>query len=172
MDDSSRMWLKRYNVDMTLQTLHFEITVQAPRQKVWDTMLSGATYQEWTKPFNPSTSPDAKSIVSGDWQEGSKMLFIGVDENGQEGGMVSRIKERREPAFLSVQHIGILKDGVEDTTSEEATKWSPAFENYTFEESNGGTLLKIDVDMMEEYKEMFSGMWPKALAILKEIAEK
>lgn len=50
--------------------------------------------------------------------------------------------------------------------------WTPAFENYTFREKDGGTELLVDMDTNEEYKQMFEEMWPKALQSLKEIAEK
>lgn len=66
----------------------------------------------------------------------------------------------------------MLKDGIEDTTSEEVTKWTPAFENYTFTEKDGGTELFIEIDTPDEYKAEFEGMWPKALQILKDLCEK
>jgi hypothetical protein len=48
----------------------------------------------------------------------------------------------------------------------------PAFENYTFKEKNGTTEVIVEMDINDEYKEMFEGMWPKALQKLKELAEK
>jgi uncharacterized protein YndB with AHSA1/START domain len=150
-----------------MNKLNFSIFINAPREKVWNTMLEDQTYREWTKAFDPS------SHFKGSWEEGSKILFVGSDENGAgENGMVSRIKENRLHEYVSIEHLGILKDGVEDTTSEEATKWAPAYENYTFIEKDGGTELRIDADIDDQYKEMFEGMWPKALENLKEIAER
>lgn len=149
-----------------MQKIHAEIDINAPREKVWDTMLGDATYREWTKAFQEG------SHFKGNWEQGSKMLFIGPSEEGKEGGMVSQIKENRRPEFLSIQHLGILKDGVEDTTSEEAKKWTPAFENYTFTEKDGGTHLAVDQDMEGEYKAQFEEMWAKALQLLKTLCEK
>ncbi len=150
-----------------MDKLHYEIFINATREKVWDTMLGDATYREWTKPF------DAGSYFKGDWSEGSKMLFIGLGKDGEgDGGMVSRIKENRHPEFISIEHVGFLKNGVEDTTSDEVKKWTPSFENYTLIEQDSGTLVKIDLDAPDEYKAMFNEMWPKALEIVKELAEK
>lgn len=154
-----------------MEKLHFSIQIDAPREKVWDTMLEKGTYEDWTSAFNPSTSSEPGSTYRGDWSEGSKMLFVANNENGKEEGMVSMVRENRKPEFISIEHIGIMKDGVEDTTSEAAAKWSPAFENYTFTESDGGTLLEIDVDTADEYKQMFEEMWAKALPRLKELCE-
>jgi hypothetical protein len=42
-------------------------------------------YAQWTSLFNPT------STYEGSWDKGNKILFIGVDEKGEKGGMVSRI---------------------------------------------------------------------------------
>lgn len=151
-----------------MQKIHFSIQINAPKEKVWDIMLGDATYREWTEPFH------AGSYYKGDWSTGSKMLFLGPDETGKsEGGMVSRIKENRKYEFISIEHLGIVMNGVEDTTSEEATKWSPAFENYTLIEKDGGTEVNVDLEVPSvEYAEIFNGMWPKALLKLKEVVER
>lgn len=142
------------------------IYINAPKEKVWNTLLGKDTYQEWTKAFNPT------SRFEGDWSEGSKILFFGTDENGSnEGGMVSRIAKNRQYEYLSIEHLGIIENGIEDTTSEKAKSWAPAFENYTLTEKDGGTELTIDQDLDEQYKQMFSEMWEKALDKLKELAE-
>lgn len=150
------------------EKLHKEIHIAASRDKVWDTMLSDVTYREWTLPFNAGGS----SYI-GSWEEGSDIRFLGPNpETGDVGGMLSRIKESKRPEFVSVEHLGILMNGVEDYTSDEVKKWIPAFENYTFIEEDGGTKLRIDQDIETEYKEMFEGMWDAALLKLKEMCER
>ena len=150
-----------------MQKLHFSITINAPKEKVWHTMVDDKPYREWTAAFNPG------SYYKGDWSKGSKILFIGPDpKTGEEGGMVSRIAENKPYEFISIEHLGIVKNGVEDTTSEEARKWAPAFENYTFKEKGGATEVLVEMDIEDENKKMFEEMWPKALQKLKEIAEK
>jgi hypothetical protein len=88
------------------------------------------------------------------------------------GGMVSRIAENRLHEYISIEHLGMVNDGQEDTTSEAVKAWAGAHENYTFAEKNGATEILIDIDITEDFKEMFEGMWPKALQKLKELAEK
>ena len=147
--------------------IHSSIFIDAPREKVWNTMLEDATYRQWTKAFNPT------SRTEGDWSEGSKMLFLGTDENGKnEGGMISRIAKNDPYRYLSIEHLGIVENGIEDTTSEKAKSWAPAFENYTFTDKNGGTELRIDMDIDALNKDSFEVMWKKALKNLKELAEK
>lgn len=149
-----------------MEKSNFSIVINAPKEKVWKTMLGDSTYREWTTPFNEG------SYYKGDWSEGSKIFFLGPNpETGKEGGMVSRIAKNKLYQFISIEHLGIINDGIEDTTSEEVKKWTPAFENYTFKEKNGTTEVIVEMDIHDEYKEMFEGMWSKALQKLKELAE-
>ena len=146
--------------------LHFSIVVNAPKEKVWHAMLDDKQYREWTRAFSPG------SYYKGDWSKGSKMIFLGPDpETGNEGGMVSRIAENRPYEYISIEHIGIVQNGIEDTTSETARKWTPAFENYTFEDKDGATQVLVDMDADDEYEEVFNKMWPEGLKRLKAIAE-
>lgn len=150
-----------------MQKIHFSIVINAPREKVWQIMLEDSTYREWTAAFNPG------SYYQGSWEKGSKILFLGPDpKTGEVGGMVSRIAENRPYEYISIEHQGIVHNGVEDTTSDEARKWAPAFENYTFKEVDGGTELTVDMDTDESMAEEFNKMWPAALQKLKEIAER
>jgi uncharacterized protein YndB with AHSA1/START domain len=147
-----------------MRKLHAEITIDAPRKTVWHAMLDDEPYRRWTSVFAEG------SHYVGDWNEGSKLLFLGGEgENGS--GMVSRVAKSRPYEFMSLEHIGIVANGVEDTTSEAARAWTPAFENYTFEEVNGGTRVLVEMDIAEEYHDMFAEMWPKALQVLKDVAE-
>lgn len=128
-------------------------------------MLGEDTYRKWTEVFASG------SHYKGDWKKGSKILFLAPDESGKMGGMVSRIKENRKYQFISIEHLGIIENGKEDTSSEAVEEWAGALENYTFKEQNGKTKVLVEMDTDEEYEEMFQDMWPKALQKLKELSE-
>lgn len=85
---------------------------------------------------------------------------------------MSQIKENRLHEFISIQHRGIISNGVEDTTSEEAKKWAESYENYTFTDKDGGTEFSVEMNTLDEYKTMFEEMWPKALEALKNLVER
>ena len=146
-----------------MEKLHFEILINAPREKVWHVLLADATYREWTSVFMEG------SYAVTDWQKGSKALFLGP---GGTDGMVSRIADNIPNEYLSIQHLGEIKDGVEDTTSEKVKQWAGAFENYTLKDIEGKTEFLVDCDMADDYVDMFKDMWPKALDKLKEVAER
>lgn len=147
-----------------MNKLQFSTIINTPREKVWNTMLEDATYREWTKPFNET------SYFKGDWSEGSKILFLGTDKNGEnEGGMVSRIAKNIPFEHISIQHLGVIENGVEKPWEETGE----GFENYTFTEKDGGTQLDIELtNIPDSYMEMMNTMWPKALEVLKTLAEK
>jgi len=145
-----------------MKTLHFSKTINESADKVWNTMLEDETYRQWTAAFNEG------SHFEGSWEEGEKIMFLGPDGNG----MVSTIAENRPHEFISIKHIGVIQDGVEDTESEEARKWAPAYENYFFTEKDGKTTVSVDMDIEGEYEEAFNEMWPNALQDLKKLAEK
>jgi hypothetical protein len=149
-----------------MEKIHLTKFINASPEKVWDTMLDDATYREWTKAFYPG------SYYTGDWSEGSKMLFLGPNPEGAgESGMVSKVKENRPHEFISIEHLGIVANGVEDTTSDATKGWAGIHENYSFREKDGGTELVVDMDIAESEKESMEAMWIKGLESLKELAE-
>lgn len=130
-------------------------------------MLQDATYRQWTKPFNPSGS-----YFEGNWDEGSKILFLGSNpETGEVGGMVSRIAQNKRHELISIEHLGEIKGGVEDTTSEKVKLWQGAEENYKFTDVNNGTEVSVELIVPDEFKDYMDDTWPKALAVLKEMCE-
>lgn len=148
-----------------LQKLHFEILIDAGAEKVFKTMLDPKHYQTWTAEFNPT------SCFEGSWEKGSKILFRGTDKDGNIGGMISRIKENIPVKFISIEHLGVIKNGKEITSGPEVTGWIGMLENYTFTETDGITLLSVELDSIEAFKGYFDETWPKALNSLKTICE-
>ena len=144
-----------------MEKINFSISINAPREKVWNVLLGEKTYPEWTSVFAPG------SAVKTDWREGSKALFL----DGKGNGMVSKIERNIPNEYLSIRHMGIYKDGVEDFESEEVKNWSNMMENYTLEKSGNGTLLKIEMDSNQAYKDFFLKTWPKALDKVKVLSE-
>lgn len=152
-----------------MQKLQFKQDINASAQRVYETMLGlndKATYEYWTAAFNPT------STYEGSWAKGSKILFVGVDQNGKKGGMVSEVTENQPSHFVSIRHYGFLDGDTEVTTGEQVEKWSGGLETYRFEENNGTTILIVELDTIDDYLDYFKNTYPKALAKLKEICEK
>lgn len=144
-----------------MKRLHFEVTVHAPRQRVWDVMLGPDTYRDWTRAFAEG------SYYEGSWGQGATIRFL--SQGGE--GMLSRIAESRRHEYILIEHLGMWKGGKEDRENPYAQAWAGAHEAYSFSEANGVTTLKIDVDCSDDLEADFSNMWPRALARLQELCE-
>jgi hypothetical protein len=146
-----------------MQKIHFSKTINAPPEKVWNILWNDDSYKEWTSAF-----AEGSYAQTNNWAEGSKVLFL--DSKGS--GMVSTVAKNRPNEYMSFKHLGVVKDGVEDTESDSVKSWAGAMENYTLAEDNGKTKLDVEMDSTDDFKDYFLKTWPVALDKVKELAEK
>jgi len=144
-----------------MHRVSFSITINAPKEKVWRAMLDDATHRQWTSAFQEG------SYAVTDWKEGSKVLFLTPAGDG----MTSQILVHRPNEFLSIKHLGMVKNGVEDKDDPEARAWAGALENYMLQKIDGKSTLTVEMDVIEKYRTYFEENWPKALSKLKKITE-
>lgn len=144
-----------------MEKINFTIDIDAPKEKVWKILWDKSSYEKWTAVFAPG------STVTTDWKEGSKVLF----GDGQGSGMVAKIAVKKDNEYMSFEHLGESKDGVEDTTSDAVKAWAGSHENYRLTEKNGVTTLDVDMDVTEDFKDMFLKMWPTAMEAIKTLSE-
>jgi hypothetical protein len=124
-------------------------------------MLGQETYKAWTAVFSEG------SYYAGSWNEGEQIRFLSQDGSG----MLSVIAENRPYEFVSIKHLGMIYNGVEDTESGEVRRWAPIFENYTFTSVGASTEVRVDVDVHPDFEDYMLDNWPKALVTLKQICE-
>ncbi|WPR74450.1 SRPBCC domain-containing protein [Algoriphagus sp. NG3] len=152
--------------ETNLVRLHFEILIHGTPEHVFETMLKKPTYEEWTDEFSPG------STYVGSWEEGSKIKFVSQGEEGNQNGLVSKVRKVIPNKYVDVEHLGELRDGVEIFEGKEVELWKGAHEIYTFEGKGESTLLLIDMHSTMEFDDYFKEAWPKALDKLKEICER
>jgi len=151
-----------------MKKLHLEININASPEVVWNAVVTDEMYRKWTDVFQPGS----QSHFEGGWNKGDAIRFIGLNDKGEKEGMVSEIAESTYPEYISIRHLGFIMNGVEDTTSDAIKKWAPSYENYTFKKNDDGTTTFIlDMDATEEFYQIFSELWPKALQALKTLCE-
>lgn len=140
------------------QALHYSIDLPAPRARVWSLMLDDASYRDWTSAFCPG------SYYEGEWRTGADIRFLSPDG----GGMRARIEAAEFPAYVSIEHLGELREG----KAVDASNWANVFERYRLTElPEGATHLEVELtDVPEAYVEMMNQLWPKALERLKAMA--
>jgi hypothetical protein len=149
-----------------MRKMHFEVSIGAKPEEVWDAIVDDEKYREWASPFHEG------SYFEGGWEKGDAIRFLALNEKGEKEGMVSEIAESRKYSFISIRHLGQILGGVEDTTSDAVRKWAPAYENYTLTPLGDTTRFEVDLDAEDSFVDMFNEMWPKALEKLKNIAER
>ena len=139
-----------------MTTLKFSEKINASKEKVWETLWNDTTYRQWTAAFMEG------SYAKSDWKEGSKILFL--TPKGE--GMFSIIEKKIPNQEMTFKHLGELKNGIE-----ESKNWEGAKESYHLKEKNGITELDVQLDSVGEFEQYFNDTFPKALNVLKQIAE-
>jgi uncharacterized protein YndB with AHSA1/START domain len=146
--------------------LFLSIDINATQEDVWNAITQDVPYRRWTSAFHEG------SFFEGGWNKGDSIHFLGINEAGNKEGMTSEIAESNHPEFISVRHLGMIINGVIDTTSDEVKEWAPAFENYRLEKiADNKTRFHLEMDIQESHYAMFENMWPKAMALLKDVCE-
>ncbi len=141
--------------------IQFSTIIAAPVSLVYDLMTDAEAYKDWTSAFAHG------SYYEGSWRAGERIRFL--SPSGE--GMVAEIAENRPEEFISIRHLGLIVNGVEDTDSDVVRSWAPAYENYSFMPVPDGTKVIVDQDVNEEFEGYMVEAWPKALARLKELCE-
>lgn len=139
-----------------MTTLNFSVTINAPKEVVWDKLWSDASYRQWTAVFSPG------SFAETDWKEGSTVKFLSPSGDG----MYSLIEKKTPYEEMTFKHLGEIHKGVQ-----EAKDWAGARESYRLKETNGTTELSVQMDSTDDFKEYFEKTFPKALQVVKEISE-
>lgn len=140
---------------------NFEININAPAAKIWQILWEDGSYMQWTSAFH------AGSYAKSDWKQGSKIQFLSPGGNG----MYSEIEALEPNKKMIFKHLGEINDYQEQPIDDSAS-WTGSKESYTLTEDKDQTKLVVSVDFPHEMEAYFSEAFPKALAIVKELAEK
>lgn len=86
--------------------------------------------------------------------------------------MVSTIERIEKPKELVFKHLGEMVNAVEDTESDRVKAWNGSLEAYFLDENNGKTVLRVEVDVDNSYKDMMDIGFTKGLEVVKNLSEK
>jgi len=145
-----------------MKTIQKNIHINATPPKVWDVLTQDHYTRRWLSAFSEG------SYATSDWKEGSKITFTDTRGNG----MVAFIAESRPGKSLIFEYTGHIVDGKEDYDSKQAQTIKGGQERYNITEKENGSGLEINSDMTEEYYDMMSESWEKALQLIKQEAER
>jgi hypothetical protein len=124
-------------------------------------MFDDTGFRNWSSAFCDG------SYYEGRWQQGEPIRFLSPSGDG----MVATIAKLEPLKCVSIKHMGFVVAGKDDLSSEQVTRWAPAFENYYFQTLDAGTELKVEQEIDPSYEQFMTDKWPKALQKLKNLCE-
>lgn len=139
--------------------MHYSIEINTKKEKVWDTLWQDETFRRWASVIDPET------YMIGELKEGNEVQFISV-ANGY--GVTSLVEKVTPGKFLLLRHQA---DTQETGEQEREKEWTGGEESYTLTEKDGITTLVVAFDVPTELEEYFTVNYPKALKLVKELAE-
>lgn len=147
---------------MLMESLKYEICINAPKAVVWNTLTDAETYRKWVKAFSPN------SYFEGEWKQGTFMKFLDPEMGGTKAFL-----ETLEPSDrILARHVSMIaQDGEETTEGEMCSKWIGTTEAYTLSEQGSSTALQIEIRTHDDFVPMFESAWPKALKSIKTLSE-
>jgi|GEM_PF-271107 ketosteroid isomerase-like protein len=142
-----------------MKTLHFEIKIKAPRERVWNILWEDKTFRDWASIIDEGT------YMIGEMKEGNEVQFIS-SVNGY--GVTSLIEKLAPNEHVLFRQMADTKDSGE---REREKEWTGGAESYSLAENNDVTTLTADIDVPPGQEETFKVRFPKALERVKILAE-
>jgi len=143
-----------------MKELQFSIKINAPKEKVWNTLWDDTTFRDWANIIDEGT------YMKGVLKEGNKIQFIS-SVNGY--GVTSLVEKLVQNELVVFRHMADTKDSGEQKREKD---WTGGTESHSLTEVNGITTLTVEFDVPTEMEEIFIVRFPKALERIKALAEK
>lgn len=143
-----------------MKEIRFSIDINAPKERVWNTLWQDETFREWASIIDPGT------YMVGDLKEGNEVQFISA-ENGY--GVTSLVEKLTPGEFLLLRHSADTQD---EGKQEREKEWTGGEESYSLAEKDGTTTLSVAFGVPPEQEEYFKVNYPKALERVKVLAER
>jgi hypothetical protein len=141
------------------KTLLFSVSLNAPKETVWTTLWSDASFRDWANLIDEGT------YIVGEIKEGKTIQFM----SGNSGyGVTSLVSKLIPFEFILFKHMADTKDL---GTAIRDNEWTGGSESYALIENNGITTLTVESEIPENQEELFIERIPKALERIKVLSE-
>lgn len=139
-----------------MKLLEFTTQISATPEKVWNVLFTQDYYGKWSSAMNPGT------YFEGNWEEVSIMKFLDQKNNG----MYNLVEINKENQLLRMKHLGWIMDGELSPQG-----WEDSTVTYIIEPNDNGTLLKAEVNYLDEFIEFFNTKYPQNFELIKNLSE-
>lgn len=138
-----------------MTNLHYKTVLNNSPEYVFEKLFDKQVFKQWTRIFNPT------SDYSGTFGLGEEILFHDADGNG----MLTLITQYEINKTIKFVYIASLNNG--QKTLFQTTE---NYECYTFTNNGNHTMtFDIDLNIPDEYVEMFEEMWPIAINYIQDL---
>lgn len=141
-----------------INKLEFSIDIKAEKTMIWKALWDDSSYRDWASVFF-----EGSYVITENWQEGSKVLFLSPDQSGIYSIIETHIPNR----IMVFKHIGSVVMGKEQPADDETKKWSGATETYSLTEGVDCNTLNVQIDVLDEHLDFMTMTFPKALEKVK-----
>ena len=142
-----------------MQKMQFSIEIEAPREKVWQTLFDDKTFRDW------GSIIDEGQYMVGELAEGNEVQFI-----SSEGlGVTSFVEKLIPNEYIAFRQVA---DTMDSGKQERKKEWTGGKESFELSEKNNSTNLAVNIDVPPGLEEIFKDRFPKALERVKILAEK
>ena len=142
-----------------MKAVQFTVQINASKEKVWNTLWRDKTFRQWAGIIDPGTH------MTGKLEQGNEVQFISA--NGY--GVTSLVKKVITHEYLLLRHQAYTQQDAKEAREKE---WTGGEESYTLVEKQDVTSLTVTFDVPAELEEYFADNYPKALELVKELAER
>jgi len=142
-----------------MKEIQFSIGINASKEKVWSTLWEDSSFRIWADAIDEGT------YMIGELKEGNEIQFIS-SVNGY--GVTSLVEKLDLYEYVLLRHKA---DTQESGQRERDREWTGGKESYSLFEENGMTTLMVKFDIPQEHEELFNITFPKALELVKSLAE-
>jgi uncharacterized protein YndB with AHSA1/START domain len=144
-----------------MKTLEYTVNINATPQKVWQYLWEPENYKTWISPFG-----EGSHYKTARFTKGSKIHFL----TPQGEGVYCNLAEVDEPNQVALEYLGAIKD-FKETSFAADHDWTGARESYTLHKTAHGTKLTVKIDTDPIHIDYMNTAFPKALQLLKQLAE-
>ncbi len=142
-----------------MKEMQFSVAIKANKVVVWDTLWRDETFRQWASVIDPET------YMVGKLKQGSEVQFISADGGY---GVTSMVETLIDNEYLVLRHSTDTQD--EGSRGREK-EWTGGTEVYSLTEKDGVTTVSVTFDVPINMTAYFTLNYPKALGVVKELAE-
>lgn len=139
-----------------MQTIRLSISIQAPKQTIWDALHRQLNLRESITAFSHKVL------------DKSNYLFKQTPWGDE---MLSQVVRYSPIEVISIKHEAVFNEGRADYWHSETKNWNGLYEIYRLSEAAEQTVLDIEADCSGKYAEWIQSQIQKTLDQVKQLSE-